>query len=94
MWTSAQHIREVSAVMCQRAHDICDRGARPRFVQLSKTANIPAYKTEARELIENCWRPNPGLRPSFESIVVTLESILAKVPAPSSAGNGGGCCAS
>lgn len=67
---------------------------RPRFVQLSKTANIPAYKTEARELIENCWRPNPELRPSFESIVVTLESILAKVPAPSSAGNGGGCCAS
>lgn len=67
---------------------------RPSFVQLS--GQIPAFKKEARELIENCWRSNPELRPSFESIVVTLESILAKVPAPSSGGGGGGggCCAS
>ena len=65
---------------------------RPSFVQLSGT--IPAYKREARELIENCWRPNPELRPAFESIVVTLESILAKVPATnrSSSASGGGCC--
>ena len=62
---------------------------RPQFVQLG--IGGPSYKTEIKELIESCWRPNGEMRPSFESIVVSLETILAKVPGRKSQDNGG-CC--
>jgi serine/threonine protein kinase len=63
---------------------------RPQFVQLN--AN-DSYKREIKELIESCWRPNAELRPSFESVVVSLETILSKIPnTRGSKSNDGACC--
>lgn len=63
---------------------------RPSFVQLSGSA--PGYKREVRELIESCWCQNPEKRPSFESVVMTLEGILEKLPKPKDSGSSQGCC--
>lgn len=64
---------------------------RPQFVQLN--ANV-SFKREIKELIESCWRPNAELRPSFESVVVSLETILSKIPNTrgNKSSNDGGCC--
>lgn len=62
---------------------------RPQFVQLNSEIS---YKREIKELIESCWRPNAEMRPSFESIVITLETILSKLPSRKPSGSGDACC--
>lgn len=66
---------------------------RPQFIQLNSQTSM---KKEIKELIESCWRPNAELRPSFESVVVSLESILSKLPKSNKKSGEGpsadGCC--
>lgn len=73
---------------------------RPQFIALQSPASP---KKEIRLLIESCWRPNAEDRPTFESIVETLEGVLKKVQRnatvkrPQGSGDGGdsasgACC--
>jgi len=67
---------------------------RPHFIILQSAA---PPKAEIKDLIESCWRPNAEDRPTFESIVESLESILSKLHRRSSKSKGtgdieNGCC--
>lgn len=67
---------------------------RPHFIVLLSTS--PA-KRAVKELIERCWSPDAEVRPTFESIVTSLEEIQASLPKNTERGakssGGGSCCA-
>ena len=35
---------------------------------------------EVKELLQQCWAPDPAKRPSFQSIVGVLEGLIARLP--------------
>eukprot|EP00262_Sarcandra_glabra_P016523 TRINITY_DN5425_c0_g1_i1.p1 TRINITY_DN5425_c0_g1~~TRINITY_DN5425_c0_g1_i1.p1 ORF type:complete len:474 (+),score=75.30 TRINITY_DN5425_c0_g1_i1:735-2156(+) len=51
---------------------ICLEGKRPPFKNKSKN-----YPTDLKELIEECWAPEPIVRPTFSEIIVRLDKIVA-----------------
>ncbi|KAG5570749.1 hypothetical protein H5410_060515 [Solanum commersonii] len=48
---------------------MCLEGQRPAFKSKSK------YPPELRELIEECWDPEPFVRPTFSEVVSVHESV-------------------
>ncbi|KHG08122.1 Dual specificity protein kinase shkD [Gossypium arboreum] len=51
---------------------MCLEGKRPPFKTKSKS-----YPPDLRELIEECWDPNPVVRPIFSEIIVRLDKVFA-----------------
>ncbi|XP_061365712.1 integrin-linked protein kinase 1-like [Gastrolobium bilobum] len=51
---------------------MCLEGKRPPFKIKTKT-----YPPELKELIEECWDPEPVVRPTFYQIIVRLDKIVA-----------------
>ncbi|URD87904.1 serine threonine protein kinase [Musa troglodytarum] len=51
---------------------ICLKGMRPPLKNKSKS-----YPPEVKELIEECWDPEPIARPTFSEIIVRLDRIYA-----------------
>ncbi|KAB2014511.1 hypothetical protein ES319_D09G230000v1 [Gossypium barbadense] len=51
---------------------MCLEGKRPPFKAKSKS-----YPPDLRELIEECWDPNPVVRPIFSEIIVRLDKVFA-----------------
>ncbi|KAA0031537.1 dual specificity protein kinase shkC-like isoform X1 [Cucumis melo var. makuwa] len=54
------------------ARAICAEGKRPPFKIKSKS-----YPPDLKELIEECWDPEPVMRPTFSEIIVRLDKIVA-----------------
>ncbi|KAK8962368.1 Serine/threonine-protein kinase CTR1 [Platanthera guangdongensis] len=52
---------------------ICLEGKRPQLKYKSK-----GYPSELKELIEECWDPEPLIRPSFSEIIVRLDKLDAQ----------------
>lgn len=50
---------------------MCLEGQRPAFKSKSK------YPPELRELIEECWDPEPFVRPTFSEVIVRMNKIFA-----------------
>lgn len=53
------------------AQSMCIEGIRPPFKNKSKCP------PDLRELIEECWDPEPVVRPTFSEIIVRLDRIVA-----------------
>ncbi|XP_020107154.1 serine/threonine-protein kinase STY17-like isoform X2 [Ananas comosus] len=51
---------------------ICLEGLRPQLKNKSKS-----YFPELKELIEECWNPQPEVRPTFAEIIIRLKKIHA-----------------
>ncbi|KFK35192.1 hypothetical protein AALP_AA5G252400 [Arabis alpina] len=54
------------------AESICLEGKRPVIKTKSKS-----YPPELKELIEECWHPEIGMRPTFSEIIIRLDKIVA-----------------
>lgn len=52
---------------------ICKDRLRPAF----KLCKSKGYPSDLRELIEECWDPEPVVRPSFLEVIVRLDKIVA-----------------
>ncbi|PON46711.1 Serine/threonine protein kinase [Parasponia andersonii] len=51
---------------------MCLEGNRPQFKSKSKS-----YPPDLKELIEECWDPEPVVRPTFSEIIVRLDRIVS-----------------
>ncbi|KAI4324385.1 hypothetical protein L6164_023929 [Bauhinia variegata] len=51
---------------------MCLEGKRPSFKTKSKS-----YPPDLKELIEECWDPEPFVRPTFSEVIVRLDKIVA-----------------
>ncbi|KAF3451079.1 hypothetical protein FNV43_RR07168 [Rhamnella rubrinervis] len=51
---------------------MCLEGKRPPFKSKSKS-----YPPELKELIEECWDPEPVVRPTFSEVIVRLDRIVS-----------------
>ncbi|XP_018464760.1 integrin-linked protein kinase 1 isoform X2 [Raphanus sativus] len=51
---------------------ICLEGKRPVFKTKSR-----GYPPDMKELIEECWHPEAGIRPIFSEIIIRLDKIVA-----------------
>ncbi|URD86007.1 serine threonine protein kinase [Musa troglodytarum] len=59
------------------AQMICLEGIRPILKTKSK-----AYPPDLNELIEECWNPQPVVRPTFSEIILRLDKMYANCPKP------------
>ncbi|WOL11255.1 serine/threonine-protein kinase STY17 isoform X2 [Canna indica] len=57
---------------------ICLEGLRPPLKTKSKT-----YLSDLNELIEECWSPQPIMRPTFSEIILRLDRMYESYPKPS-----------
>ncbi|CAL9137699.1 unnamed protein product [Musa acuminata var. zebrina] len=60
------------------AQMICLEGIRPILKTKSK-----AYAPDLNELIEECWNPQPVVRPTFSEIILRLDKMYANCSRPS-----------
>ncbi|XP_009389161.2 integrin-linked protein kinase 1 isoform X1 [Musa acuminata AAA Group] len=60
------------------AQMICLEGIRPILKTKSK-----AYPPDLNELIEECWNPQPVVRPTFSEIILRLDKMYANCSRPS-----------
>ncbi|KAG2309597.1 hypothetical protein Bca52824_029345 [Brassica carinata] len=51
---------------------ICVEGKKPVFKTKSR-----GYPPDMKELIEECWHPEAGIRPTFSEIIIRLDKIVA-----------------
>ncbi|KAJ0093173.1 hypothetical protein Patl1_26843 [Pistacia atlantica] len=51
---------------------MCCEGKRPPFKIKARS-----YPLDLRELIEECWHPEPVVRPTFSEIIVRLNKIVS-----------------
>ncbi|XP_015870960.2 integrin-linked protein kinase 1 isoform X1 [Ziziphus jujuba] len=51
---------------------LCIDGQRPPFKSKSKS-----YPPDVKELIEECWDPEPVVRPTFSEVIVRLDKIVS-----------------
>lgn len=51
---------------------MCLEGKRPPFKSKSKS-----YPPDVKELIEECWHPEPVVRPTFSEVIVRLDRIVS-----------------
>ncbi|XP_022963860.1 integrin-linked protein kinase 1-like [Cucurbita moschata] len=56
----------------EAAKAICAEGKRPPF-----KIKLKSYPPDLKELIEECWDPEPVMRPTFSEIIVRLDKIVA-----------------
>ena len=69
--TQTQAFSDIDDDLAAFIHAVCDNGFRP---------DIPTdCPSRIRQLIENCWRKEPSLRPSFSEIITRLDHILVEV---------------
>ncbi|KAM0946499.1 putative protein kinase TKL-Pl-5 family [Dioscorea sansibarensis] len=59
----------------EAAKMICLEGMRPTLKSKSKS-----YPPELKELIEECWDPEPLVRPTFSEIIIRLDKLVANCP--------------
>ncbi|KAH7685112.1 Dual-specificity kinase protein [Dioscorea alata] len=59
----------------EAAKMICLEGMRPTLKSKSKN-----YPLELKELIEECWDPEPLVRPTFSEIIIRLDKLFASCP--------------
>jgi len=76
----------IDPVEAARQAALFDR--RPEFLLLQGTG----VKEELRGLIEKCWSPDPGSRPSFDKIIILLEKLMGAIPRAKITGGNDGCC--
>jgi hypothetical protein len=65
-------------------------GARPGF---QRRNTLPPFAAELRELVSDCWAPDPDARPGFEDVVARLEALLKTMPKHVHFNKSAGCCA-
>ena len=63
--------------------NVVSRGYRPNIPD-----SLPAVLSN---LLTDCWRKEPAARPSFASILTTLNAVLVEGEHSSSRSSGGGC---
>ncbi|KAL5781020.1 hypothetical protein ACOSP7_006049 [Xanthoceras sorbifolium] len=51
---------------------MCSEGIRPPFKIKARS-----YPPDLKELIEECWDPEPVVRPTFSEVIVRLDRIVA-----------------
>ncbi|PNY11544.1 serine/threonine-protein kinase CTR1-like protein, partial [Trifolium pratense] len=51
---------------------LCSEGKRPPFKIKTKS-----YPPDLKELIEECWDPDPVVRPTFSQVIIRLDKIVA-----------------
>lgn len=51
---------------------MCLEGKRPQFKIKTKS-----YPPDLKELIEECWDPEPEVRPTFSQVIARLDKIVA-----------------